>query len=775
MMLFRKIIRDLRQNFVQFLAIYVMTTLALLIAAGFNSSDIGIYNSFSEYLADTNYKDLDIQGREFYERDIRRLTNIDGVSHVDGLLHATGKTTLDKERLLAIGYIGSNNVSRMYLIEGEDYVPGSTGVWVEDIFAKAMGIRVGDTLKINTDGRMISQTVKGLVYYPEFFYYVPNETYTEPEYGTHGFVVMDISQAPYEDTHYDQLIIDLRDVVGQGKTLTAKEKAIMSEYRELIQRKMDEPGLLIKIKTEDDGYDESVGSLDQNNAFSTVFPMIFMTVALLGILTTMTRLTGKQRTQIGTLKALGFSRKTITIHYLSYSVIIAFLGCLTGIVIGPLTLGSYSNDMMDYYYQNPYIRLELSSRVVYLTLAAVILCAVVTYFCTRTLLVQNASEILRPEAPKSGGAGFIENSPIWDKLRFATRWNIRDVYKNKLRSVMSIMGILVCSMLLFTAVGFYECVDAAPSWMYGGIIQAGTKITFEDSAGLTEVYDYSREYAGQMILEEHTTLVCNGVDTVRQVTIVDNGNMYRVMDEDLNYMELPQYGAVLTSRLVDLFDVKEGDTVTVKFSGDSKSYEFPIVKICRQASGQGLVLSRNAFEAAGGTFAPNIIYTNKTVPKTIVSRKEIQAVNTVADLKQSLENINELAYTVCILMIVFAVVMGTVVLYNLGLLSYIEKVREIATLKVLGFQSISIRYILMQQNLTITAIGAILGIPAGLISLYTLADFYMGEDGDVIVRVTPLPVLVAVLGTFFVSVLVNKFISAKVNGIDMVEALKGVE
>jgi putative ABC transport system permease protein len=119
--------------------------------------------------------------------------------------------------------------------------------------------------------------------------------------------------------------------------------------------------------------------------------------------------------------------------------------------------------------------------------------------------------------------------------------------------------------------------------------------------------------------------------------------------------------------------------------------------------------------------------------------------------------------------------MGVVVLYNLGVLSYIEKVREIATLKVLGFQSIKIRMILMQQNLTITGIGALLGIPAGFVALGILTDGFMLEDGELIIRLSAMPYVGAVLGTLLVSVLVNLYVTSKINSIDMVEALKGVE
>ena len=131
--------------------------------------------------------------------------------------------------------------------------------------------------------------------------------------------------------------------------------------------------------------------------------------------------------------------------------------------------------------------------------------------------------------------------------------------------------------------------------------------------------------------------------------------------------------------------------------------------------------------------------------------------------------------TISIIVSVIAIVLGTVVLYNLGVLSYIEKVREIATMKVLGFQSMNIRFILMQQNLTVTGLGAIIGVPLGYLSLTALIDEFLLDDSDLIMDLSVLPFAVGIIGTFLVSVLINIVVTAKINEINMVEALKGVE
>ena len=775
MILLKKVLRDLRNNAVQFFSIYIMTLLSLFIQTGFESSNVGSAYSAAEYFAETNYKDLDVQGAYFTYKDIEMLENTPGVNFVDGIARATGKITLDKERLLVLGYIDGNDVSKMYLTEGIAYVPGSTGCWVETRFAEPMGIRPGDMLTMTSGNITLKEEVKGLVYCPEYLYYLPNDTYTEPEYGTHGFVIMDISEAP-AGVQIDKLIVDLEDVRNNGPLLTKEEKKTMNVMREVLNKRMDNPNILIKTKIEDEDYEDYAGVLDSNDAISTVFPIVFLAVALLGILTTMTRLTENQRVQIGTLKALGFSDRKITWHYMSYSVIIALLGCISGSIIGPIVLGGYLNDLNDYYYQNPIQRLQLTGKTFWMGCLTVALCVVVSYLSTRKILVENPARILLPPAPKFDSTSAFEKSRFWKNLRFASRWNIRDVRRNKLRTAVSVAGILVCSMLIFMSLGFYESLDSQSDWMYDEIFRGKNQIVFKDEVPYGTVYEFASEYQGQMSQVSTVTLFTDKIESVREMTVLDEGNLFMPQDENLEYIEIPESGVMLTSRLVNYFGINVGENISWKLPGSNKIYTAPVVKICRIATQQGIIMSRSAWEEMGGDFVPNIVYTRMSVPSDIkTKRSEVSSASSKEMLIEMLQNSKEVAYTTSYILAVIAIVMGIVVLYNLGVLSYIEKTREIATLKVLGFHSSSIRFILLQQSLVITAAGAILGVPFGVIMLGKLADMVMNIYFDMVVDPSLMPYFGAILGTFMVSVLVNIFVSSKVKTIDMVEALKSRE
>ena len=774
-MLLRKVLRDLKQNAVQFLAIFIMTFFAMFMCSGFDAQYYNDHIQGTQYLTETNYKDMDIQGANFTYSQIDSLEQMDEVKSVNGVLHGTGKTTLDEERLLVISYISGNDISKMMVTDGEEYEPGKRGAWLEKRFADPMGIRVGDTISINSEGKIFQEEVKGLVYYPEYIYYIPNDTYSEPEYGTHGFVVMDICEAPYEDIYFDELIVDLWDVKGQGITLTDQELDFMVHMKEVILDRFDDNKLVVLTKTEDENYKDYIASGDSTASLSAGFTFIFLLVALLGIFTTMTRLTGNQRMQIGTMKALGFSKAKITVHYLSYSMIVAIVASVLGIAVGAHTIGAYLISINEYYYQNPYGGEHITFKSIYMALIAIGMCVCTTYVCTRSILSENAAEILRPAAPKNNSSGFIEKTSLWDKLAFGARWNIRDVDRNKLRTAMSVFGIAVTSALLFAAFGFYETLAGQSRWMFEDLLTANYKILFEDGTGTGVVSDYSKEYSGQMVEYMSVTITSENTQMVRAMLVVDEGNMYRFQNEDLCYFDLPRDGVILTSRLKESLQVKLGDELSWRLPGEDREYHGKIVGFCRQAMDQGIILSKEAWLNVDGEFKPNIVYTNMTVPTSLKDKDGIVAVNDDETMIRSLEASNEIGYTISTIIITIAVTMGIIVLYNLGVLSYIEKIREIATMKVLGFQSLNIRLILMQQNLTITCLGAIIGLPLGRLALYEIVDGFMLDYNDALTDLTFLPYLASVIGTFAVSAIVNVYVTSKVNEINMVEALKGVE
>jgi hypothetical protein len=397
------------------------------------------------------------------------------------------------------------------------------------------------------------------------------------------------------------------------------------------------------------------------------------------------------------------------------------------------------------------------------------------YISCRKLLVLNASEILKPEAPKVSKSGRFEKTVIWRKLSFATRWNLRDMNINRGRTIMGSVGVALCSSLLMGSFGIMECFSMQENWIYRQLRPAQYTINMSEENSYSQAYDYAKQFNGQMVMISNAEISSTVNSRLLYLTVTDDGNLYRFQDGNGEYVDVPDHGALLTARAGRMLNVGKGDTISFRLPSQKKEFSINIVGIVTSPDTQGIVLSRSCYERLGGSFEPSSVYTNMSVPKTYeTTRKDIGGVIPLKDYisayRKSTAGDNDMVYII----VVIGIIVGFVSMLNMGILSFMEKTRDVATLKVLGFQSKRIRWILQQQNLFITGLGALAGLPFGLMYIDMLMD-QIDPSGDFLLKLSLVPYLEAIFFSFVVSVIVNGLISTRVNTINMVEALKGVE
>ena len=772
----RKLLRDLKANFVQFLAIFIMCFLAMFVLEAFDSVVTGSCNSLDRYYIQTDFADLEATSEGFTTEDLLTVRMLPSVKNAELRYTVNGRARLGgAEKKLEFNYIDGNEISKMLLVSGEPYEKEQSGIWIDSDFAVRQGINVGDTLQLTCEGVDFYETVRGTVSNPEHVYFLIDGTYIEPDIGGYGYAFLDAGEYPGESLLFDTMYVDVYGVEHQYY-LTDEEKAAIDGCRQDITQAISKTSLAFTAKQKQTGYDSIAVDVGSYKTLRTFFPAIFMMIAVLGIVTTMTRLVTKQRTVIGTLKALGFSNVVVMIHYVSYSVVIALTGAILGAVAGWYTLGASIFDSMKAYYCIPGYSMEVSGTVVITIVLIPVIAGVTNYMACRKLLVQRASEILRPEPPAVMGAGLLEKTPLWSKMNFATRWNLRDVNRNRLRTIAAVLGVLQCAMLLYTAFGVNELNKSVENWEYSELSPANYTVTFSAGTDYGTVYDYARQYSGQMVQSAPADLISGDDSGLYRITVVDEGNLYRFQAENGDYTKLPDHGVAISKRAADRFGIAVGDTMGFRMPPASKVYNVKVRLIYKAPNSQGIAMKRSCFEELGADFRPDTLYTDMTVPFTYVNdRTEIASVFSKEQYIRSMKAKGaSFDYSVLYIMVI-AVAIGIVVMYNLGILSFIEKVREIATLKVLGFPTNKIRWILQQQNIFITGIGTAIGLALGP----TVLEFMMAEvdvDADYMYsRMSPMPYVYAFALSFILSIAVNSIISSKVKDIDMVEALKGVE
>lgn len=769
-----KLVRDLRENFVQFLAIFLMCFFAMFIMEAFDAVVTGLGNSVDEYYKETNFMDMKVSSDGFSREDLSLIMNLPAVKIAELRYTTNGKIKLNgKEKKLEFNFIEGNEVSKMLLWRGTPYEKDQSGIWIDRYFAEKQGIEVGDELPLICDGVEFDEPVRGIVENPDHSYFIIDNTYTIPNIGDYGYAFLDSGDYPGNNLQFDSIYIDIKNISNQFELTEADKKETDSVKLE-IQNLFSEANITCLPKKDEEGHDALHGDMESDETLEIVFPCLFITIALLGIVSTMTRLVLKQRTIIGTFKALGFAKEVVFLHYVTYSVAVCLSGCILGAVAGWFSLGQYILDIMAEYYCNPYQRLEVSPRVIIVILAVVGMSALTNYLSCRGILSLSASEILVPEPPRVAGAGIIEKTFFWNKLSFASRWNIRDINRNRIRTLAGIVGVTLCTALMLTAFGMDELNKGVVEWQYSRLTPSDYQIGFAAETDYGTVYEYSRQYKGQMVEKVQTDITKDDSRGLYHITVMDEGNLYRFQDAEGKYIKLPDNGAAASSRVMEEMNLKIGDIVTFRIPGVKEKFKVRINTVYKEPYEQGIAMKRSFYESIKGEFKPNQLFTNMTVPAWYVTeREEITSVFSKDEYIRSYKLKSQATNLEVYYVMTIAVLLGIVVMYNLGVLSFAEKVREVATLKVLGFSTGNIRWILNQQSIIIDGAGTLTGLILGK-KLLVFAMSNLDYSADYIYRISYIPYLLSVLISFVLSIVVNSIISSKVKTINMVDALKGV-
>ena len=775
-MLKRKLWRDLRKNFTQFAAIFLMAFLGMWIYAGMDAESTGASEVAEKYFKKYNLADLWVMGNGFSLDEIKMIEKIPGVESAERRLMLDGKLVKasilpegigedeDDRPPMAIGFMAENKINQMEILKGEPFEEGAEGAWIDQYIAQKQGYEIGDTIQFSVETLKITSVVKGIVRTPENTYYADSSNITAA-YGDYGYAFLSEDSYPVQsEMIYNQIIVDT----------DSQDETALKQIKSQILRKMNRDNIVVSDQTQSMGVQTFRSEMLMHKSMGALFSVVFLLVAVMGIVTTMTRLTSNQRTQIGTLKALGFSKNVITLHYVSYGFWISLAGSLLGILGGYETIPRMVYPAFEGGYVLPELHGKLSASPFFAMGISVVVSTLVSFLACRKELVDAPAVTLRPAPPKKIKHSVFEKSKLWLSMDFATQWNIRDIMRNKARSIMGVLGVCGCTMLMVCAYGTKDSTLALVDWAYGKLMTAQNKVTFTDKVDYGLAVDYKKLFKGQLIQEAGIEIYADDLKETGILTVIDEGNYMHYQAVNKEHTELTATGTAISYKMSNKLHVKEGDFIKWRIIGEDEWEVSRINQIYRDPMTQGITLRRNTFEQMEHIFCPSAVLTNYAVSEQQLDEKEIQSVLNINDMKADFASSMEGTNLMISMLVSSAVVLGIIVLYNLGVLSFVEKMREIATLKVLGFKSRRIRGILQAQNIWITTIGILCGMPVGFLFLGVMCTG-MSDSMDIQPIVSLPSYIISIIGTFIISVVVNFLLSGKVKTIDMVDALKGVE
>ena len=795
-MLIRKLFRTAWSYKAQFISMILMITLGMGMFLGFNMEWKTIEVDTGKFFEETNYADYRLYSEKgFTQDDIDKISGIDGVDAATRFLSVNLDIKGKKNKSLALDVSEDFDVSTFIVTDGAEYDENGDGFWLSDKFAAANDYKIGDKLALEFQGTEISGEIAGLIKSGEHMICVADKNQMMPDYSTYGYAYIspkklrETVKTKLKDSMTDELEKSgvpkemLDESVDKQLTDKAVDEALDKVYaqvnllsdlsKEVLEDSVKNAlGRTIMVTPKDDHvvYKESSGEAEEGKTMGSVLPVLFLAIAILTMVTTMHRIATKEKTQIGTLKALGFKNRRILRHYTSYGLFIGIVGTAFGIALGYVVCKLIMSEggMMGTYFDMPDWSAAIPGFCYPVMAATVGLLTLISYLSVRRQLKGTAADALRPYSPKKMRKILFERFRFWDKLHFGTKWNIRDLSRHKSRSAMTLFGIVGCMVLMVGGLGMRDTLTGFLDLLDKDISNYTTKVNLVDDADLEKSKELYKELGGDW--ESLTGISLDG-DTITLDIVHDPGGLFNVIDEDNNRLDLSGEGVYLCLRLKDKASI--GDEIEFSPYGSKDTYKAKVIGYNRSVMTESVTMTDALADELGIDYSISSIYTDKKTGE-IKSNDLISGKQDKAQLMETFNSFVQIMDSMVVILVVAAVILGVVVLYNLGIMSYVERSRELATLKVLGFKNRTIGKLLISQNIWLTVIGVIIGLPAGVGVLQWLLAALAGEY-EMKLMLGVLTYGVSILLTFGVSLLVGLMVARKNKKIDMVEALKGAE
>jgi putative ABC transport system permease protein len=738
---------------------------------------------------------------------------------------------------LPIGNLSINNenyINRPELMDGRLPQKGGECV-VEKSFMTKASLRLGDKMKLSSgDGSNLldnlitdTYTIVGIIRSPMYispdrgttsigngqvsaFMQIPDTDF-KLKYYSSIYITANIDSSVLAYSHqYDDKTAPLKSTLEKLSTQRAalRYEEIKTEATNAFNQKLKDsqaqinqiPAVTWHVLGRDTniGYVDYGTAADRMDAIAQVFPIIFILVAILICFTSMSRMVEEQRMFMGTAKALGYSKASIASKFLLYAILSSIIGGSIGLAVGftffpPVIFKAYSIlyalPKLILLFDVPFAAIAMIIGILVTSLSALIVCL--------GELNSNAATLMRPRAPKAGKIILLERIKfIWKRLKFTQKVTARNFFRYKSRFFMTVIGVGGCIALLLVGFGLNDAISAIGDKQYGEIYTYQMTVNLKDKIPLADTENIKNTLKQQADFSSLMSLYSKSVDigfmdkekscglVVPQNT-ADIYNFISLRIRSTNKkVTLADDGVVLTEKLANMLVAKTGDQIYIK-NGDVDKLTVKVSGICENYLQHYMYMSPKLYEKiykTGPSF--NQIYVKlktkdasvqENISKDIVSLNGVSSVNLMKDSMARFKDTIKSIYSIVLVLIFSAGLLSFIVLYTLTNININERMREIATIKVLGFYDKEVSTYVFRENLILTLIGTIFGLLLG----YPLAKYVIGTtEVDLVMfgrQIYPLSFIISAILTLIFAWIVNIVMLRKLKKINMVEALKTVE
>ena len=764
----------------RFISILVIVLLGVGFFAGIRAVAPDMKNTLDDYYKDTNMYDIYITSNDGVGDNV--IEKLEKDYDIEAGYNFDAITTKEEEYATKIiSYDKDSTLNIPKLIKG--HMPEESNEVVIDNDYKEE-IKIGD--KITIDSPLVNNktlTVTGYVESPlyisterdstsllsgmiDYYLYMPVENIISP-IKTAAYINLNTKESRFSK--------DYEDLVKDTKKNIRKE---------LKKEKLEGQTWYVLDLNSNAGFYQYDQDTERIDNVAKVFPLVFFVVAVLICLTTMTRMVEEERSQIGTLKSLGYGDKAIMFKYILYASLATIIGSMIGVILGYRLLPDLCFEMYKTAYRIGDIKLSYYSSLTFQGMMIALLCTLgATIYTCRKTLKEVPANLLRPIAPTPGKRVLLERiNGIWKRLSFSYKVTLRNVFRYKKRFLMTIIGIAGCTGLILAGFGLKDGIEKMVPNQYEELFnyQATISLNEEATDKTIKKIKENNKITDTLRVQEETISIDNK-DTNQSVTLIipqtNLNGFITLQDRKTKEKYQDSDGLIITEKLANLLEVEEGDTL--EFTG-TNSYKEKISHITENYLFHYAYLPNSSYK--GTTYNTVLIKTKKMSEKEekVLANelKEIPGISSISFVSSTRhvfdDTMENFAY-ISLILIISAGALAFVVLYNLSSVNISERKRELATIKVLGFYDKEVYQYINRENTILTIIGILLGLGIGnILTIYILktceVDTFMFDP-----TIAPISYLYAILITATFAILVNIILYFSLKKIDMIESLKSVE
>ncbi|AOZ91239.1 ABC transporter permease [Paenibacillus crassostreae] len=774
MKLIKKLLRDIKQSIGQFLAFVLVITIGAFFYTGLVTLSDNLSTYTKEYFHTHNLSDLNVYYDQISKQDTSELDEIEGTNKVEGRYTFDATQSFgDTKATLKIHSIPANNIiNTPTVIEGN--IPSRKDqILLDSHYAREHQYRVGDQIKLSVNDEDVAFTISGLGENVE--YAKKNET---QDHKTSGFAYVAEAGIPRiaGSLYYNEVLIDAEegydiDRLGQNVEAQSYKNSYVSQIS----------------KDRTFSYSQLQQTVYNNKLMSKVIPLVLFIIEAIILFLTMSRIIDSQRNQVGIMKALGVKSSSIMLHYMGFPVLVGIIGSIIGCIVSAIIFVPMIETSNARSYSLPSIAFSLSpfsviTPILFSSAFGMLAC----YLSGIGILREHAAEAMRPKPPKKMKKLLIERLPeIWRRISYSNKLILRNIFLNKQKAIASSVGVVVSTVLLITAFGTQTSLQRVADQIEE-VNTYDLKVDYTRGAELEKVElptgIESSYYQSAFPVEfvkgddhENATLT---------VTEKDNA-LIQFFDENDNPMTLMDSGVLVPKSYADQYKVAIGDTIRIRFTDPSfanKTVDMKVTQISNQYSNPSFFCSIAYLKSFGIDYNPSSILVKASNTADLTSVRQFfeqdNQVDTIADkddLKESAQFILKQNSFIFIMFIISAVILSFGAIYTISSINIYERNRELATLKVLGYQKNKINRLIFSENMILTTFAVIIALPISGYMYSIIIEALSSTHQQIPDQINMFVMLVSIIIAFLLTTLSNLMLRRKVSRINMIESLKSIE